>query len=583
MAAKRDITVAYNGYVIGGESAVALPLDAIRLRESYGRYEVEVDFVLRGVTAAAFATERASCEAALRAKSKNLGVTMGERITGTDGVANGTTTFTAATGTFATSDVGLPLNIEGRGAFQIVTVNSSTSVVLSATVSTGTALTWRIGSTWVQCTPSLNTQGGFIRNELTEPGDLAYDTPVTARFVFRAGFERLADNSGDSYRREAQVAIAYTASRQRLVTFTGTYTAGGGNTALANYLANVAAWVSTRLTEISGTATFEKVGEPDVRYDDERNVLTFAQAHREVLFDQASTGTNEASIVADAITFRRVGAWRHGRSAGDLAPVRALISYACAVDQTVTGPASLKTFYVATVKPYMVTKATSILGGTPAIETEDVGFDVSTNTISATLGVVLVGVGAGIVEYDEVVTYNLDRQRTFRKRWDGKPDTYNAYTPGHRVTCTRVVSQVTVGASGDAGGATGSISAAFGALLPGSGGSISNIVGAAVGGGAGSSGSGTDLFHKPPASFEAAGDGDWVPLSEAQVLGRWFVGRDVDSQGTPAAYYRTVTTQGFLWVSSASTEAPARTESGLGPNIGRRPEFTPDPASFSGA
>jgi len=64
---------------------------------------------------------------------------------GSDGVANGTTTFTAATGAFTTADEGHWIKIQGRNRYQIVTRNSATSVTLSGSPSTGTSLAWTLG------------------------------------------------------------------------------------------------------------------------------------------------------------------------------------------------------------------------------------------------------------------------------------------------------------------------------------------------------------------------------------------------------------------------------------------------------
>lgn len=64
---------------------------------------------------------------------------------GTDGVANGTTTFSSATAAFVTADQGSKIYITDRGLYTIVTRTSATAVVLDATVATGSALSWDFG------------------------------------------------------------------------------------------------------------------------------------------------------------------------------------------------------------------------------------------------------------------------------------------------------------------------------------------------------------------------------------------------------------------------------------------------------
>lgn len=577
MAAKRELTAAYNGYAFGGESSTALPLGEARLTESYHRRGAEIDILIVGTTAALRSSETVTARAALAAKSKNLGITMGERITAADGVANGTTTFTSATGGFAAGDVGLPINIEGRGAYQIVAVGGSTSITLSGSPTTGTGLTWRVGYVVAQVTPSLLTNGGYVRCELAKSGAPRHDTPLSQRWTFRAGWEAVADNSGDAYRREAKVAIAYSGARQRTVTFSGQYTAGGGSNALANYLAGIAAWTATRLTEISASAAFEKVAEPALIYDDERQVLEFSVAYREVLYDQGLAGGDVSAIVRDSVGFRRSGVWTHGK-AGQVAAVRATLTYDCEVNSTVTGATGLKALYTGTIKPFLLTRCASLLGGSVVVEGEDCRLSTATNEISCSLAVVLVGLGSNLVSYEETVVYALDEQWVFRKAWDGKPDTYHRFSPGHRITAVKTVTEESFeggggGSSGAAGGgfsfggaAAGGFGLGFaGTFTPSNSGFSFGLAGPSAGS---KGGGGGDLFGKPPARFGAAADGAWVAVSDQEALGPTrYIGQDVDYLGQTRSIKRTSVQQSFVWVSAASpggSERIASTSSGSG-------------------
>jgi hypothetical protein len=64
---------------------------------------------------------------------------------GTDGVTNGTTTFTAATGTFASGDVNKLIMIGTKARYRIVAVGGTTSITLSGSPSAGSGLTWKMG------------------------------------------------------------------------------------------------------------------------------------------------------------------------------------------------------------------------------------------------------------------------------------------------------------------------------------------------------------------------------------------------------------------------------------------------------
>ena len=64
--------------------------------------------------------------------------------TAADGVTNGTTTFTAASGNFTTADVGKWISITTKGTYYITARISSTQVTLNTTVSAGSSLTWEL-------------------------------------------------------------------------------------------------------------------------------------------------------------------------------------------------------------------------------------------------------------------------------------------------------------------------------------------------------------------------------------------------------------------------------------------------------
>lgn len=64
---------------------------------------------------------------------------------GTDGVANGTTTFTSTTGNFQSNMVGLVIRIGTKSPFTISAVGSATSITLSGSPASGSGLTYDVG------------------------------------------------------------------------------------------------------------------------------------------------------------------------------------------------------------------------------------------------------------------------------------------------------------------------------------------------------------------------------------------------------------------------------------------------------
>lgn len=84
--------------------------------------------------------------------------------TGADGVTNGTTTFTAASGTFSAGDVDKFINIVGKGRYRIVARASNTSITLSGTATSGSSLTWNLGGACLNIGDLLQAAAGTIVN-----------------------------------------------------------------------------------------------------------------------------------------------------------------------------------------------------------------------------------------------------------------------------------------------------------------------------------------------------------------------------------------------------------------------------------
>ncbi len=86
-------------------------------------------------------------------------------LSGIDGVANGTTTFTSASGGF-TGKESRWICIAGKGTFKINSVTNDTTVILSSTVSSGTGLTFNIGGakqTINGCTAVMLSPGDTVK------------------------------------------------------------------------------------------------------------------------------------------------------------------------------------------------------------------------------------------------------------------------------------------------------------------------------------------------------------------------------------------------------------------------------------
>ncbi len=92
-----------------------------------------------------FAEDLATTAAQTRINGVLTQFGLAANITASDGVTNGTTTFTSASAAFASGDEGKFIKIAGKGAYQIVTRNSATNITISGSPSAGTGLAYSYG------------------------------------------------------------------------------------------------------------------------------------------------------------------------------------------------------------------------------------------------------------------------------------------------------------------------------------------------------------------------------------------------------------------------------------------------------
>ena len=91
-----------------------------------------------------------------------------------DGVANGTTTFTSAAGSFVSGMVGKNITITGKGTYTISSVTNSTTIVLSGSPTSGTTLEYVIGSPFGVINNSLVTLVGGTLTTLQDGSNGTY-------------------------------------------------------------------------------------------------------------------------------------------------------------------------------------------------------------------------------------------------------------------------------------------------------------------------------------------------------------------------------------------------------------------------
>lgn len=163
---------------------------------------------------------------------------------GSDGVGNGTTTFTSASANF-TGLTGRYIFIVGRGNYKIVTVNTANSVVLSGGVTTGSALAWTIGGAVLTWSTGLTgprgvAAGDTVRCKASKApsligGGSATWTQNSATVTLTAAVTQLLDDLEAAWTAATNVTTSTTTNRKSGATSGGFTTGGAFTTGLMAY------------------------------------------------------------------------------------------------------------------------------------------------------------------------------------------------------------------------------------------------------------------------------------------------------------------------------------------------------------
>ena len=249
---------------------------------------------------------------------------------------------------------------------------------------------------------------GFDANpSIIKDGDPA-DTGRSRHFRIRIEFGRPADNLSLSGRRGSTVKVEYTPSRRRTVTISGTYTATGSTASLTQYTDAIAAYETSALSTVDSTATWERIGEPQVEFFETNKVLNFSRVYREVNVNQSGSSTDEAGLINPQLTITRekmapgdsvtgsiqvtqgggggtVAAPIEQAQQGILRPIIINANYESDINfSSASTEAALNTLWTGTIRPWIIQEAKSAMGANNIIIIdEQVTFDRYENRIKA--------------------------------------------------------------------------------------------------------------------------------------------------------------------------------------------------------
>lgn len=325
------------------------------------------------------------------------------------------------------------------------TLRNSTIAALTAfskdfSIQRGATVIWSVDE-------SEKTQGYLARPNfdlMNAPED--HETRQTYKWscTFLRGATSTEDEGG---RLAAQISVTTDAANYNTITISGTYTAVpaqgliGKRDAREAYVNNVGAFVTGILTLIGGAQY--KVVADNYTFDDESARLLFTATRRQVKVPENASGTFEAGIREQSISFTAIETSSLGIPRSRVSMFQA--AYTAQLDTAVVAHTGQEAFYENTILPHVTLLLRSLLGGTVAVDNHQKTFRYDASSISVAIqGSVVFGDG-DLYRHERTVSYRVSTQKEFRERWDGRQHSRITATPGPVIEAEVVVEEVVVG------------------------------------------------------------------------------------------------------------------------------------------
>ena len=461
MAQKRKQAIAYGraglgALVIGGENNDSFDLVSYQpTLKSYSSDNISVTFFVHGDTEAAF---KANTEALV-----NLQHNSGDfSVTGDTSVAFTNLSYTVssneltvtdddANGAFLDSQLGLPLDIEGVGSFQIKSVTSSDIVVCQlppelAAPTPASGQSGRIGLSILRYHDASATSGYFGRTSIREMEDPG-NSRLRQLYGFDVTYQKPATDSTNDPggRREASFLISETDAGIQSGVFTGLYTPTkiddtSSNTARTNFATSAQTWAASVIATLTGAWEIlnQSYSEPD-----ENGTLKFMLTYREINFPDTATSTDSSLIRNAFVSFSRSSSSKIG--APIIRPSIVDITYSSALPKSGTTWTQLPTRYKTLIKAHLLSSARTAFGGTAVVISEAFNIFPHVSKIEARMRCFLRGSGSDIIEFSKFIDYGIDPRNDTRDKHDNTFHSYTEFSNGPVITANTVVEVIRIG------------------------------------------------------------------------------------------------------------------------------------------
>lgn len=267
------------------------------------------------------------------------------------------------------------------------------------------------------------------------------DTANSAKYECTVAVELPASLSGRAGRRSSTVNVAVGPSGRRSLTVSGTYTALSSNSARAQFEAAVDTYCNGVLSGLTGT--WRLVGTPSSEADDQNKVIRFSRTYEEIKLARLATHlTANASIVFPRLLIRRTRS--SGEFSQDIGSAQPLIELSADYEASVlfSETTDLSQLYEQVIRPYVVSEAERVAGGTVVVTSETPTFDPHENRVSATL-TLMADPGSEFFLSRTTVNESIDKGLIFKPVYDGNPYSRDKYR-GH-ASWVRTLTRTTVG------------------------------------------------------------------------------------------------------------------------------------------
>jgi len=546
MAQKRKQALSYGraglgALVIGGENNDDFDLIEYTYRQdTYETLLVTASFFVSG-TEATFPVNVSALNN-LKHNSGDLGITGDTNVTFvnlTTAVSSNDLTVTdaAANGFFLATHIGLSIDIDGVGSFQIKSFTSTDEVVCqlppeltAPTPSTGQA--GRIGQDVLRCHDASATEGYFGRTSLQEAIGDPGNSKLRRKYVFTVRFETPATDAANDPggRRTSRFNISETDGQVKSGTFQGSYTptnidATTSTTARANFEANAETWAAGVITTIGGTWEIltRVYSEPD-----ENGTLEFQLSYRELNFPDTASGTDSALIRSAFTTFSRASSWQHGIPGTRPSVVN--VGYTSSLPKDGTTWSQIPTRWKALIKGHLLASVRTAFGGSSVVLNENFTIFPHASKMQARMSVFIRDAGSDIISFQKIIQYGLDPRKETRDRNDGVIHSYTEFSNGPMITANVITEVLRVGSPVDSGSV----------ILDGPQSSSADVVNS----------SNTNVWQtpgEPPFPPSLVGSAKWNPRPARVRHSPEFWGADIDGRSQRIETTRSVYVVTWLW------------------------------------